>query len=433
MYVKKFESETLDGALREIKKELGPDAIILKTVTNKGLKGAFKKKKIEITAAISEKSYLKKSKVDSVLDKEQKETFYSDQAGSISNMLDKYDDSSKKATSSEITGSYGKIGLNRPLKKVEGAAKEEFDKFLNKTPDKRPVMSFHKEEKKESGELSERVAELERALSDLTDKIKSLKREESRGVTELTIMLRGAGVGEKHIQELAKKAVSELPKEELEDSEGLYEFALREMLSKIKVEMPLFSKINTNSSPVVTVVLSRGQCGQGSSVCKLAALKSNSIIVKNGHIGEQLLAQNIYDIESLNSASLSEIVGHTRRGIEKGKAVFIDYKDDGREVNDIKKTIKGIKRSFLNVEILTCISSIHSEEYNRKILSLYGKFSDGIIITNLDICINYGHLFNLACEFKNVPFKFFGTGDVVPDDIESATGERVMAGLFQLN
>ena len=43
MYVKKFESETLDEVLRDIKKELGPDAIILKTVTNKGLKGAFKK------------------------------------------------------------------------------------------------------------------------------------------------------------------------------------------------------------------------------------------------------------------------------------------------------------------------------------------------------------------------------------------------------
>ena len=63
MYVRKFEAESLEDALKAIKKELGPDAIILKTVTNKGLKGAFKKKRIEITAAISEKSYTKKQKL----------------------------------------------------------------------------------------------------------------------------------------------------------------------------------------------------------------------------------------------------------------------------------------------------------------------------------------------------------------------------------
>ena len=51
MYVKKFEAESLDEALREVKSELGPDAIILKTITNKGLKGAFKKSRVEITAA----------------------------------------------------------------------------------------------------------------------------------------------------------------------------------------------------------------------------------------------------------------------------------------------------------------------------------------------------------------------------------------------
>jgi len=54
MFVRKFEADTLDEALQSVKRELGPDAIILKTVTNKGLAGAFKKSKIEITAAISE-------------------------------------------------------------------------------------------------------------------------------------------------------------------------------------------------------------------------------------------------------------------------------------------------------------------------------------------------------------------------------------------
>ena len=76
MFVKKFEADTIDEALKAVKAELGPDAIILKTITNKGLKGAFKKKRIEITAAVSEKNIEKKAKVDKVLNNDQKKDFY---------------------------------------------------------------------------------------------------------------------------------------------------------------------------------------------------------------------------------------------------------------------------------------------------------------------------------------------------------------------
>ena len=44
MYVRKFEGETLDEALKAVKSELGPEAIILKTNSFKGLKGSLKKK-----------------------------------------------------------------------------------------------------------------------------------------------------------------------------------------------------------------------------------------------------------------------------------------------------------------------------------------------------------------------------------------------------
>ena len=105
MYVRKFEADSLDEALQEIKRELGPDAIILKTVTNKGLKGAFKRKKIEITAAISEKNYTKKSRVDHVLDHEHKEQFYQASASQISNMIDTYSDNREPSRNqSEKTG-----------------------------------------------------------------------------------------------------------------------------------------------------------------------------------------------------------------------------------------------------------------------------------------------------------------------------------------
>src|SRR5690606_12582632 len=109
MLGKKFEADTLEEALKAVKVELGPDAIILKTITNNGLKGAFKKKRIEITAAISESSYEKKAKVDKVLNNNQKEAFYQKPASSIKESISKYSGSQAQ----ESVPGYGSIGLNK--------------------------------------------------------------------------------------------------------------------------------------------------------------------------------------------------------------------------------------------------------------------------------------------------------------------------------
>jgi flagellar biosynthesis protein FlhF len=42
-------------------------------------------------------------------------------------------------------------------------------------------------------------------------------------------------------------------------------------------------------------------------------------------------------------------------------------------------------------------------------------------------------LFNLADQFTNLPYKFFGTGEVIPNDVETASAERILAGIFQFN
>ncbi|RPJ67694.1 MAG: hypothetical protein EHM20_17280, partial [Alphaproteobacteria bacterium] len=145
MYVRKFEADTIEEALKDIKRELGPDAVILKTMTNKGLKGAFKKKKIEITAAISEKNYVRKAQVDTVLNDNQKEEFYNGSAGYIANMIDQHEQSRDRNSNnrqpqqaSRSGGGYGSAGLNRTVNSTKGIAsqlksgiREGLDDFLS--------------------------------------------------------------------------------------------------------------------------------------------------------------------------------------------------------------------------------------------------------------------------------------------------------------
>ena len=67
----------------------------------------------------------------------------------------------------------------------------------------------------------------------------------------------------------------------------------------------------------------------------------------------------------------------------------------------------------------------------KKIVSRYAPLANGLIATHLDLCLNYGHLLNITDQYKNLPFKFFGTGKTIPEDIEAATAERILAGIFQ--
>jgi flagellar biosynthesis GTPase FlhF len=61
----------------------------------------------------------------------------------------------------------------------------------------------------------------------------------------------------------------------------------------------------------------------------------------------------------------------------------------------------------------------------------YKHFSDGVVVSFLDQCLSFGSLLNIHVESGYLPFKFFGTGATVPDDIEAATAERILAGMFQ--
>jgi flagellar biosynthesis protein FlhF len=459
MYVRKFEADSLDEALKNIKVELGPDAIILKTVTNNGIKGAFKKKKIEITAAISEKNYTKKSRVDNVLNDEQKDSFYSNNASYISSKIESHDVSNTKATS------YGNLGLNKAVsstKNVASTVKSALDNFLGGDSQVEEVASeskFTPEQLGTSGinfesdmvevpdfkmqspsiqpeavsiENNEKVDELEKKLFELTKQVSRLERSEPLGVYQLRTSLRSLDINERYIQELIKKSLFEINEKDLENADIVFEFALREMINIINVEMPLFSRADTSIKPVVTILVSDVASGQSSTLLKLGAMNKNSVLISYGRGKRSDFSEKLLGIEINYVNTIAEIVSEVRKSVEAGKKVFVDYKDLNSEINETKKFVSGIKRSFDDVEVLLSLSAIHTEIYNKKEIRSYRDIVDGLIVSHLDLCLNFGMLFNISEEVRTLPYVFFGTGSTIPSDIESATAERILAGIFDL-
>ena len=508
MFVKKFEADTLEEALKAVKLELGPDAIILKTITNNGLKGAFKKKRIEITAAISERSYEKKAKVDKVLNDDQKQAFYQKPAASVKESIQKYNGPESGNANS---GGYGSLGLNKMVNtltkgtasladvtsKTSNLLKNSLDDFLSDDddsshfesdsedyepiiraqrpqqsqpqpqqsrgkyseppqvqpqaprPQARPVpeepreapvntvsRDAYNELKQEFRTQQHKIELLEQKILELSQNYQFNQKHlnEAQGVFQLRTTLKTLDVDEGHILDLIKKANYELSKEDLENPDVIFEFALKEMAGSINTAIPLFAKID-NGQPVVTVLLSEAASGQSTMGTKIAVLKKDVVLIQYSQDAQNNastdFAAQVFGIKVEKVQSLSEVVGLIRKADEAGKSVLVDVRLNSRYSDETKKFIETLRRGFHHVEVLCTLSAIHSELYNRKIIARYKDIVDGVIMSHVDLCMNFGALFNVHKAHNKLPLKFFGTGPVVPDDIEGATAERLMAGLFQ--
>lgn len=225
--------------------------------------------------------------------------------------------------------------------------------------------------------------------------------------------LRSLEINESYIQQLIKKGLFELTEAEVENAEVVFEFALREMMTAVNTAMPLFSSASSSTgaqnNPVITVFLSEVSCGQTAMVQKIGALKKDSVIIRNSqNVQEQkgTFTEKIFGLNIVRASSIAEIVSECRKATEAGKSVFIDYKCAEVESNDTKKFIDGLKRAFSKVEVLITLSAIHTELYNRKVIGTYRRLSDGVVVSHLDACLNFGSLFNITQDTKELPFKF---------------------------
>src|SRR5438445_8017053 len=94
MQVKKFEAPTIQEALDNIKRELGPEAIILQTKNHKRGFGLMSKASVEVTAAVSERSLQKKQFVEKKIPEPTKDALKKMPAQRQAEFYDKYADRS---------------------------------------------------------------------------------------------------------------------------------------------------------------------------------------------------------------------------------------------------------------------------------------------------------------------------------------------------
>jgi len=451
MYMKNFEAESLDEALKNIKRELGPDAIILKTITNNGLKGAFKKAKICVTAAISEKEYSDKANVDKVLNQEQKELFYNNSAASMAKSIKQYNNPTLINKNPLVSASYGNLSLNRQVKQAVG--NQGLDEFLNK--DRKQLEStniavdvstvkgeehlFTDTISNKKDDTYSKMVEIEEKMLDLEGKITQLNIEKNQneiatnnnGLREVSQGLICLGIKESIIKKIMQVVVSELGPLEIDDMDKVNELVLKNFYEIIEVEQSLLESDNKDT---ISILFSEFSSGQSCSAVKLAARVKNCQIIEyipvNVRDHKKYLAQDVFDIHPVKAYTLAEIVSCITKAKGEGKKIIIDFCGENNSA-ELSQIIDTIKRSFGSLEVLLNLSSINSENINKKMLEKYKKHITGLIYTYFDKCLDFGTIINAQYDYK-IPILYFGTGPVVPKDIEVATKERLLSQIFDM-
>jgi len=112
MRVKKFEAKSMKEALTMVKKELGPDAVILSARDNRKSYGIGGQASVEITAAVSESTLQKKHFVESRLTNADRERFQNADARIQRRVIDEMVDKRLRSQEAEIKK---EAARNRPI------------------------------------------------------------------------------------------------------------------------------------------------------------------------------------------------------------------------------------------------------------------------------------------------------------------------------
>ncbi len=454
MQVKKFEAPTMQEALDNVKRELGPEAIILQTKQNRRGFGLLSKSSVEITAAVSDRSIQKKQLVESKLPDAGKVRMNSMPAKRQADIIEKYSNKNiekKKSTADqvELSRKSNRITATRYID-IEDEQGQQYEK------DTRVEAIVQSE--------SSSKTSLEEEVKDLRKMFEELKKKESD--SQVPINWKGAGaesflrqtfldtpvlqdafeqlvihgVDRKYAHALIKKVVFEIGLEQSGIAEQVFELLANEFMETVDVAS-LWSGIQTHESqaggnPYLIALAGPTGVGKTMTIAKLASqakirqgYKVGLINIdhsKTSNFGQLGTYSKILNLpfRSLNS------VDDLRAALvdfQNCDVVFIDTAGCSQKDPDSIKVIQTVLQSILEINVYLVLSATTRDIELYDAVSRFSVLGvKGIIFSKLDEASIYGSIYNVSQKVK-LPLVYFTMGRKIPDDLEEATRERVAA------
>lgn len=438
MQVKKFEAPTMQEALDAIKRELGPEAIILQTKKNKKGFGLMNGTSVEITVAVSDRSLQKKSFLEKKLPPEKVELVKKMPASKQAELLDRTMENAIQHAQNKKKDQVAKITSTRYI---------DIDPANNPEPEVEiaPLLSAAKTP---GMSIEEELKHLKRMMSDLQITKNQNGSNHQPGQDDYTDAMKDAyehlilaGVERKISRKLLKNVAFELDEGLRNHPDAILDQLTSEVMKSVQTTSFLRE---TNESDTKKICALVGPTGVGKTTT-LAKIASHFILKGKKKVGlinldafkvganEQLQTYAQILNVPYRSVSTKDELKMALKDFKSLDLIFIDTA--GRSQKDTQ-ALRELKEFFMDaeetIEPLLCLSSSIRETENLEIINRFGIFNPkSIAITKLDESVTHGSLLNIAVN-SSMPLSFFTTGQRVPDDIEEASSERVAALVMDL-
>lgn len=450
MQIKKFEAPTIAEALKLVKGELGPDAIILSTRNHRKGLGLLSKSSVEITAAISEKALTKKTVTDKIISPETKERIQKLPASKQAEIYDRFGDYYDQKIANRAQNQQKRFyptpsdneeilqELRKPIVEeapIQAAQARQYERAQANIPVKEA--SYDQELKKELQQMKTLLADLKNEQTAYQDaKIVDSSNDEIQ--QEFQNLVHN-GIEKRFASALIKNIQFLLSPEALQSNEKIIDALASELMNSVKIIHPFDAKTKSEKKYFAFV----GPTGVGKTTT-IAKLASQAILHRNLRVGlinldcykisanEQLSTYaKILNIPVKNATDASEL---ERAMIEFQPLDLVLIDTSGRSQRDAQNLLEMSKliqsQPKIQSILMTSATTRDAELYD--VAHRFKVFNPcGLLFSKLDESTTFGCIYNLCLKTK-LPLTYFTVGQRVPEDIEPASRERVAALILDL-
>lgn len=438
MLVKTFQAASMAEALRMVKAELGPDAMILSTKKEKtgGILGFFSKHVYRVTAAIDPVrnqappvaappvAYREKPERERTAKEEFENSMLAPLARELKDLREKVealsrreeelrkdvkqDEEPKQTNEADQPDS----GLN--LKNIPRADLEEIKKLLLNTLAK----------SQEGGARTVQWPNADDKTALAGQSGAELLPEDSPLAQELI----KSGVS----TDLIRKILDTLTTLPVEGGSQSLKGRLGETLGRL-IKFAGTLKLRKNSPRIIALVGPTG-VGKTTTTAKLAAMyalnRGNKValitmdIFRVGAVEQLKTYSRIMGIPLEVASTPKEL----EKAVEKHSACDLIFIDTAGRSHKDKEKLDEMKNFFENkipIEVYLCLSATTKDRELEEILSRFRIFNiSKVVFTKIDESESFGNMVNLLMK-DNLQIAYFTTGQRVPEDIEVATSAKL--------
>ncbi len=431
MLVKTFQAASMPEALRMVKAELGPDAMILSTKREAtgGFLGFFSKQVYRVTAAVDPVRktpppaavapvYREPAPRERTAREEMESSMLAPLARELKDLRDKVEALTRREEDVRSEASEPQeSGIN--LKNIPRSDLEEIKKLLLAT-----LAKSHEGDAKEVQwpSVADDGTLMRQSGVDLLPDDSPLARE-----------LAASGVS----TELIRKIVDTLNTLPVQSANQTVKGRLGETLGRL-IKFAGTLKLKKNSPRIIALVGPTG-VGKTTTTAKLAAMyalnRGNKValitmdIFRVGAVEQLKTYSRIMGIPLEVASTPKEL----EKAVEKHSAcdlIFIDTA--GRSHKDKEKLdeMKNFLEDKIQLEVYLCLSATTKDRELEEILNRFRIFQvSKVVFTKIDECESFGNMVNLLMK-DNLQIAYFTTGQRVPEDIEIATPAKLADMIF---